>query len=440
MATKVIFDTATKTIKIKTGITSIDFQVDVFSDGKKDWLSDSALNKFTFPIVSIGGNDAGEGKVVEPTFFIREGWQIEPASEDHEITIYGNIFHFENLAVVKVPTGSYAIFLKMSTTISPDRTDPGVVKRSSEDSLYNFKVVVDSTATGPYSTGTEFPTGTRSYPVNNMVDAQAIANTRSFTEIEMISDQTIAVVDLTGFSLEGLNHITTQIVLESSAILNNVTISNCDVAGVLDGGTIIEECITKDIDFFNGHIHKSSLNGKIVLAGTEDALIEGCRQLSFKIIPEFDMGVSGQDLIITDYTGMFKITNFNSSINSIGVGLSAGYVVLDSTTVLSGIIYVSGNGKVVDENGNVLPLGETIWNTNVTLINETDNAKATANAVWEELTADHNTVGTTGKALIDAGSAGNPWSSDLETNNTDGTFGWAINKVLSLVELIFYKK
>lgn len=50
--------------------------------------------------------------------------------------------------------------------------------------------------------------------------------------------------------------------------------------------------------------------------------------------------------------------------------------------------------------------------------------------VWDALIADHLTVGTTGKALSDAGGAGNPWSSDAATNQDPGTMGEVVNKKL----------
>lgn len=51
-------------------------------------------------------------------------------------------------------------------------------------------------------------------------------------------------------------------------------------------------------------------------------------------------------------------------------------------------------------------------------------------SVWDELIAGHLTDGTTGKALSDAGSAGNPWSTYITGNTTAGTFGELVGKKL----------
>lgn len=53
-----------------------------------------------------------------------------------------------------------------------------------------------------------------------------------------------------------------------------------------------------------------------------------------------------------------------------------------------------------------------------------------AAAVWSALKTQYNEAGTMGEALNDAGGAGNPWASDLASNNTPDTFGEHVQKLL----------
>jgi len=62
-----------------------------------------------------------------------------------------------------------------------------------------------------------------------------------------------------------------------------------------------------------------------------------------------------------------------------------------------------------------------------------------ADAVWDTVLSEHQDVGTTGKALNDAGGAGNPWSADLATNNTAGTFGALVQKLLTVAKFLGLK-
>ena len=61
---------------------------------------------------------------------------------------------------------------------------------------------------------------------------------------------------------------------------------------------------------------------------------------------------------------------------------------------------------------------------------------AIVDAVWDEATAGHTTAGTTGKALIDSGAAGNPWSTDLSSGYTGTQAGNILNSVKSQTDLI----
>lgn len=56
-----------------------------------------------------------------------------------------------------------------------------------------------------------------------------------------------------------------------------------------------------------------------------------------------------------------------------------------------------------------------------------------ASSVWDALIANHLTAGTTGKALSDAGGAGNPWGTPIAGNTNAGTFGELVGKKLLTV-------
>lgn len=60
------------------------------------------------------------------------------------------------------------------------------------------------------------------------------------------------------------------------------------------------------------------------------------------------------------------------------------------------------------------------------------SAAALASAVWDALTADYNTAGTFGAAMAAAGSAGDPWTTNLPGSYTAGQAGYIVgNQVLT---------
>lgn len=91
-----------------------------------------------------------------------------------------------------------------------------------------------------------------------------------------------------------------------------------------------------------------------------------------------------------------------------------------SAGVASSSVNLKGTGRL----GGTISIGASGYLSN-------DDVERLAAAVWEETTASHAVAGTTGKALADAGGAGNPWASDLSTNNDPGTFGERVQKLLT---------
>lgn len=238
-----------------------------------------------------------------------------------------------------------------------------------EYSSFNGGVMVDINS--PYF-GTTFPRGTEQMPVNNMDDAILIAEYRGFKRIYLKSDIILSEnYQLSGYELVGSSHVNTVVIIEPQAIVDSVSIIDCDISGTMDGNTAIEHCIVTNLEFMNGHIHESELHGNITLAGGIDAYIDKSSQLTMGTTPIIDMGVSGQNLVVTNYSGIIKIVNFSGASNSVAIGLSAGYIILDSTSVKEGSVIISGIGELIDEYGNRILSG--IWNGGVNIQNSLIN-------------------------------------------------------------------
>jgi len=62
-----------------------------------------------------------------------------------------------------------------------------------------------------------------------------------------------------------------------------------------------------------------------------------------------------------------------------------------------------------------------------------------ANAVWSKDISDFMDANTSGRKLNDSGLATNPWSAPLSSNNTAGTFGWLIQKLLTVGKFLGLK-
>jgi len=155
-------------------------------------------------------------------------------------------------------------------------------------------------------------------------------------------------------------------------------------------------------------------------------------------------GAMGVNLSV-NMDGFGEISNFQMgliisailSISSIG-GLSA-----TAQGALSGAMTMAGSGDfagaigalagvVMEINGTGSMTSDMTALGNMTLDIYVNQSTATVNelvdGVWNALAADFNTSGTMGQKLNGAGSAGDPWTTDLDPYTTPGTAGELMKK------------
>ncbi len=182
--------------------------------------------------------------------------------------------------------------------------------------------------------------------------------------------------------------------------------------------------------------------------------------------------------------GSMTTSNLNggSSLASVGVAGLGGVVIMDGVGVLeasggllAGLeVSISGNGNLSAVGGGLLEaivamagqgllsgaLGATAGLTvemagigtltaspqatgEMVLEIYVNESQATVNqiveAVWSALAAEYNESGTMGQKLNGAGSAGDPWTTDLTTYTTPGTAGKKLKDVLTTNKFIGLK-
>ncbi len=303
--------------------------------------------------------------------------------------------------------GPWAVNLKGSNNNILDRTNknqvsvnPGnsaglVTSTAIEFGEYGGAITVDqANSTGNATTGTVYPCGTLRRPSLDFDDVELLCSSKGFSEIILISDATIGIGHVLQYKkIRGFSHVYIDLLIEDAAAVDNTTIVECKVDGVMDGMTSLKQCVIGNITYLNGHIQNCSLNGKITLGGSDDAYITNCSQLDMNVEPEIDMGGSGQNLVFPNYTGLVHITNMSGS-NKVGIGLIAGRVILETSSITSGLIHVSGVGILEDTDGNEIKSGT--WNGGVTIINELMSLQSIKDSVLNGVLSEYTDSGTLG--------------------------------------------
>lgn len=369
-----------------------------------------------------------------------------PITHDHntEVTISG--LNYARQVLIREPytitfeDGQYVVQLTGSNNNILDKTNKNQVSVASNNSAglisssdieyssFNRVVLVDQVSG---VLGTLFPAGTVRAPVQLTSDAKVIANFRGISAIEFIGNGLLTTGDdFTGFLIRGKNAALSTITVDPAAVVTQCEFQDCTLTGTLDGGSIVRNAIIDGINYLNGVAFNCLLTSSpIVLGGGTLSNFLNCYTTDQDTT--IDCGGSGQSLSMQSFSGDVILENKTGS-DVVHIQLNSGTVQLKST-VTGGTIEVHGDGELIDfATGLDIPTGT--WN-GVTILNKTSKME-----VWNVQTADIQVAGTTGKALTDAGGAGNPWSVPLSGNDSDGTFGGFIQKkLLTFVKFITSK-
>lgn len=231
----------------------------------------------------------------------------------------------------------------------------------------------------------------------------------------------------------------------TSANANGSLVSMVGTVGVQISGLVIDGSSVAG----NGVIMEGesiSLSRLTIQNITGDGLISSNCHHNFAEFIKI-MNVTGDGILLSDcihFTGngldIGNVTNAFHQTAS-GPGLS-GEAELSNVKVANATVGINIETNVYETHINdsvnfSATVGTTILDNG---INTFDGTKLTANRVWNEVIADHLTAGTTGKALSDAGAAGNPWGAPISGNTDPGTFGELVgNKILTVAKFLGLK-
>jgi len=301
-------------------------------------------------------------------------------------------------------------------TLTNDSTQDGVVDSvalvNNVPTTYDGTVYIDAT-TG--SAGDDFPIGTFSSPVNNVADAMTLIDKYNLNHLHFHSNMTIpSGVDLSYRVVEGHSSFECAVTLESGVLANDTIFKNIKVTGISPAVATYEHCFIDSLTNIHGNFVYCIFNGNNTVADGVGAHVHMISCRSYSQTPAV-IDVGDAMVNCSEWVGMLQIAGKDDVAMEVDIGMTWGYLVVDNTNT-AGTIYVVGKGLVQDSSADNLETKSWV-----------------AQAVWDEATTGHQTATTTGKALTDAGAAGNPWSTPVTGNTAAGTFGELVGKKLLTV-------
>lgn len=392
MGNKVTFDGVNKIVQVTQApslvggewIVDLDVKVDVYSDGKEDWLADSTLNKLRYPVEAIGGQPLPGSKALGTTYFLNYGWRIRPYEASHTLNVNGNLYTPEGESPFVPTVGTYNVFVIQQVSSLVDST----VQQLEEIEYISFAGAVHVDVTSGIS-GTTYPAGNAEYPVDNIPDATSIAMTRGIQTIRITGNITLDTGDdVSGYIVTGINTGRTNIIINPNADTLGTEFRLCSISGTLDGNSIIRDARIVNLNYVSGSVYTSLLEpGTVTLGGNDVASFLSCYSgQPGQSTPIIDCAGNGPALSVRDYSGGIKLIN-KTGPDAVSIDLNSGQVILDST-VTNGEIVIRGTGGKVTDNSN----GATVYNELVSIPN-------IVRGVWNALTSEYNQAGSFGNFI-----------------------------------------
>jgi len=243
--------------------------------------------------------------------------------------------------------------------------------------------------------GTKFPRGTHSTPVNNWTDALAIATGRGIDKFTVDGYYAFSSTDdLRGYSFSGINATTTILYFEAGCNTARTVFNDAILEGTLFGSTIATDCELNGLAGigcqFNITMFKNCLfcTGTITM-GAEVPTPKPVYFVDCVGAPDgygvtLDFGDSKNDTSFHSYRGDLTLENYTNGQDII-FGYNDGYLAFDSTCT-SGTAYIDGVVEVADSSS-----------PGFTVVNRSHlSPSEIADAVWNELVADHVDTATFG--------------------------------------------
>ena len=291
-------------------------------------------SKFLPAFRNIGGDPLTPGVEAGPYFFLQNqaanGWRIISTDENQTINYQGNLLGEDSSeSLINVTPGRTVLHLGLQPVTQ--RVDE--ILNQTQLGLYSGVVTIDTKGNG--ESGTEFPIGTESVPVDNLADALTIANNLGFNRFTFrgnisftsASGDTLwsgagadAVIDVNGQDITGTHFVGLVIsgaiapIFSAQSPINEITMNGC-VIGALTG--------------FRGTIQNSAIDGPIQLVSGNTRIINSLSNIAGGTPAVIDADdETGINLIVRGYNGGIQLENFTQS-DAVGtIGINTGKITI----------------------------------------------------------------------------------------------------------------
>ena len=343
-------------IVLASGLTEVDVQ-EIYSE-VKEWQLTGDNTKYPEPFLpSVGGEELSGGINAGSYFFLNnaEGWRLRPAEEDATVLFNGNLAPADSTKPLVTPTlGDFTV---LWVGLQPITQSVNQLLTLQQETSYNGEVWIDDTP-GVGVSGTSYPIGTASEPVDNLADAITIAGNLGIRKFKLATSITLTQA-FTAWVFEGVNS-------KAAVLVNGQDITASFFLGVAVSGAfgattgnspIFQGCtFPAPVTGAYGIIINSNFGSTVGVAAASDLnVINGTSAVPGTGTPSFTFATGDTDSQFRNWTGGISIGGMNTAASNISIDVNSGNVILEASN-LDGTIVLRGVGTFT----NNLPAGPTL--------------------------------------------------------------------------------
>lgn len=329
-------DTTLRLFILKTGITEVDVQIDLYSDAKELWQSDVNVRQYPFPMRTVGGDPISATQNLGDTYFLINDYRIRPYEGDHELVIDGNIFTDPAGDPIVVPTlGTFTVLV--TNTVS-NLVDSAVARLDLTQLLPAIFIDADN--------GDDAGAGTPTDPVATVTAARVLADADNLREYRFRGAISLTE-DHTDWTFIGLGAEEANSIALAGYAVDRSKFQSCTLTGSMSGAIEAEQCDLGIISGLEGMFRRCGLTSStITLASNISIVFDSC----FSEVPGTSTPIVDCDgamsVSFRNYSGGIQLNEIHDG-TMVSVDIDPGHLILDSTCD-GGTVLVRGHGHLTN--------------------------------------------------------------------------------------------
>lgn len=344
-------DGLSRRIYLKQGVTAFHWVDDIYLEYKNMRRLDEALRQWNPFLLATGNISKGLGKSTPRLVTLLEDTKVVPYDE--------TVFLYVTGEAITDDADTDATLFDISQLTQPvvvDQEPPGAEIIRLDDASIQYASFGDQVTIDVINgvAGTVFPTGTKRQPVNNVVDALAIAAPLNLKKLGVLGDYDFpGAVPILGYEIIGEGFQSSAITLGPGANFSGSSVRDLTLSGDVNGilGYIdcdLENITSSSLVGFDGSVVMRnclvSINMQCPANFTGILTLINC--WSHEVNPVVDLNGCTAAISVLGYTGEVSIIN-GTEANDIVIDLISGKVILESS-ITNGNYTIRGIGSFED--------------------------------------------------------------------------------------------